>query len=291
MQNELTANPLSQNFENCHKKTNRDLLSTMRHHRAALLLTTSFVATKPSISFTLNVPLSLVPSAGRKSLDISYRFVSSTTQSPNLSKLNPYRYSYNLETSRKMSTSNAEEIPKQGGQVSLLQFKVSSSKDENQEKVKQLIDSTMEDHPNTKMIVLPEIWNGPYATAAFSEYSEILPSIGYKHSIKNSNSNVKNDLEEKCSSANILFEAAIKHGIYIVGGSISEKDNDKIYNTCLCISPDGSLVAKHRKVHLFDIDVKGGITFRESDTLTGGDTLSVFDTGDDLFGYVGVGIW
>ena len=36
--------------------------------------------------------------------------------------------------------------------------------------------------------------------------------------------------------------------------------------------------AKHRKVHLFDIDVKGGQRFKESDTLTAGDKSTVFDT-------------
>ncbi len=157
----------------------------------------------------------------------------------------------------------------------------------------------MEQHPSTKLVVLPEIWNGPYATAAFPEYAEILPSLGYTYNDDN-----ETMLEQNCPSAKLLFEAAKKYGIYIIGGSISEKvvavknshgggddDNALIYNTCLCISPEGKLVAKHRKVHLFDIDVKGGITFKESDTLTGGDTMSVFDTGDELFGSIGVGIW
>lgn len=43
----------------------------------------------------------------------------------------------------------------------------------------------------------------------------------------------------------------------------------------------------HRKIHLFDIDVPGRITFKESDTLTGGDRLAVFDT---PYGKVGLGI-
>ena len=59
------------------------------------------------------------------------------------------------------------------------------------------------------------------------------------------------------------------------------------FNTCAVFNPSGNLVAKHRKVHLFDIDVPGKITFKESDTLTGGDGITVFDT---PFGRVGVGI-
>ena len=185
-----------------------------------------------------------------------------------------------------MSSSSDNQSQNNSGRVALLQFKVSPTKTENHERVKQLIQSTMEENSNTRLVVLPEIWNGPYATAAFPEYAEILPSMNYKYA-----NDDEKMMAENCPSAKILFEAAIKHGIYIVGGSISEKVDDLIYNTCLCISPDGKLVAKHRKVHLFDIDVKGGITFKESDTLTGGETMSVFDTGDDLFGSIGVGIW
>ncbi|WP_045516648.1 nitrilase-related carbon-nitrogen hydrolase, partial [Clostridium sporogenes] len=40
----------------------------------------------------------------------------------------------------------------------------------------------------------------------------------------------------------------------------------------------GALITKHRKIHLFDIDVKGGVTFKESDTLTAGNKITLFDT-------------
>ena len=57
----------------------------------------------------------------------------------------------------------------------------------------------------------------------------------------------------------------MEHSIHIVGGSIPEMGpGGEVYNTCLVYSPDGTLVAKHRKVHLFDISVPGGVTFRES---------------------------
>ena len=53
------------------------------------------------------------------------------------------------------------------------------------------------------------------------------------------------------------------------------------------LNPSGEVVAKHRKVHLFDIDVPGGITFFESETLSPGSTVSHFET---PFGEIGVGI-
>jgi omega-amidase len=57
-----------------------------------------------------------------------------------------------------------------------------------------------------------------------------------------------------------------------------EESTDSIYNTCTVYNPSGELVAVHRKVHLFDIDIPGGITFKESDSLTGGTTLNSFET-------------
>ena len=41
----------------------------------------------------------------------------------------------------------------------------------------------------------------------------------------------------------------------------------------------------NKKMHLFDIDIKGGQYFKESDTLTAGDQVTVFDT---EFGKIGL---
>ncbi|KAG1905076.1 uncharacterized protein F5891DRAFT_1010788 [Suillus fuscotomentosus] len=49
----------------------------------------------------------------------------------------------------------------------------------------------------------------------------------------------------------------------------------------------GALVASHRKVHLFDIDIPGKIKFKESKTLTGGTTANYFDT---EFARIGLGL-
>jgi predicted amidohydrolase len=58
-------------------------------------------------------------------------------------------------------------------------------------------------------------------------------------------------------------------------GSFPEKEGSKLFNTCLVADPKGQILAKHRKVHLFDISVPGGITFKESETLSSGIFLIV----------------
>lgn len=55
------------------------------------------------------------------------------------------------------------------------------------------------------------------------------------------------------------------------------KSTNKYHNTSLLFAPDGKLLATHRKVHLFDIDIPGKITFRESDVLSPGNKVTLVD--------------
>ncbi|KAK0635769.1 carbon-nitrogen hydrolase [Bombardia bombarda] len=88
------------------------------------------------------------------------------------------------------------------------------------------------------------------------------------------------------------------NNIYLIGGSIPELATDPTssdpssktyYNTSLTFSPTGALLATHRKVHLFDIDIPGQITFRESDVLSPGNQLTIVDLLPD-YGRIAVAI-
>jgi omega-amidase len=162
--------------------------------------------------------------------------------------------------------------------VALLQFHVSYDKSQNIVTARQYITKARE--AGARLCVLPECWNSPYATAAFGEYSENLPKVG--------------DGEGYWGpSTQMLVEMAKSSNMYIVGGSVPEMCGGKLYNTCLVVNPDGMIVGKHRKVHLFDIDVPGGITFIESETLSAGDGATYFDMDENDesgLGRIGVGI-
>lgn len=75
-----------------------------------------------------------------------------------------------------------------------------------------------------------------------------------------------------------MSELAAKQNVVLVGGSIPEKSGSNLFNTCFIFGKSGQLLGRHRKTHLFDIDIPGKITFRESDTLTGGDSITVVDS-------------
>ncbi len=113
-------------------------------------------------------------------------------------------------------------------------------------------------------VVLPEMFCCPYQTEKFPEYAE----------------------EEGGSVWKALSAYAKEYNIYLVAGSVPEKDDEgHVYNTCYIFDRNGIQIGKHRKTHLFDIDVKGGQSFKESDTLTAGNNGTVFDT---EFGRMGV---
>ena len=109
------------------------------------------------------------------------------------------------------------------------------------------------------------MWNCPYSNDYFREYAEA----------------------EDGPTVKFLSDLAAKHDIYLIGGSIPELDGGKVYNTSFSFDRSGQIIGKHRKVHLFDINVKGGIRFMESDTLTAGKDMTILDT---EFGKIGVAI-
>jgi predicted amidohydrolase len=70
-----------------------------------------------------------------------------------------------------------------------------------------------------------------------------------------------------------------QYSLYLSAGSMPELDESgKVYNTAYMFDRMGNQIAKHRKMHLFDISVTGGQTFRESDTLSAGNEVTTFET-------------
>ncbi|XP_075638394.1 omega-amidase, chloroplastic [Castanea sativa] len=121
-----------------------------------------------------------------------------------------------------------------------------------------------------KLVLLPEIWNSPYSNDCFPVYAEDIDAGG-----------------DASPSTAMLSQLSRNLNITIVGGSIPERSGDRIFNTCCVFGTDGNLKAKHRKIHLFDIDIPGKITFMESKTLTAGETPTIVDT---EVGRIGIGI-
>jgi predicted amidohydrolase len=66
---------------------------------------------------------------------------------------------------------------------------------------------------------------------------------------------------------------------FLVAGSLREPEDggQRAWNTCLVFDPRGERLARYRKIHLFDVDVPGGPTERESQCIRPGEEPVVVD--------------
>lgn len=138
--------------------------------------------------------------------------------------------------------------------VAQVQMRVTRDKAENIAAACRLIRRAAEQ--GAEFVMLPEMFCCPYENGAFRPYGE----------------------EQDGPAQRALSALATALGIWIVGGSIPELEENRVYNTSFVYDSAGRQVARHRKMHLFDISVEGGQTFRESDTLSPGGEITVFDT-------------
>lgn len=139
--------------------------------------------------------------------------------------------------------------------IAQLQLPVSEDKVENLRRLAETMERVASERPD--LIALGEMFCCPYETGCFPRYAE----------------------REGGETWRALSGLASRYGVYLSAGSVPERDGEgRVYNTAYVFDRTGRQIAKHRKAHLFDIDVRGGQRFRESETLTPGDRATVFDT-------------
>ncbi|MGH3053712.1 MAG: nitrilase-related carbon-nitrogen hydrolase, partial [Gaiellaceae bacterium] len=103
-----------------------------------------------------------------------------------------------------------------------------------------------------RLLVLPEVflWRGPRA----EEHAAAEPIPG--------------------PSSNRLGELARRLKLHLLAGSILEQSGQRrVFNTSILFDSHGQIVARYRKIHLFDVDIPERVTIRESDTRMNGDTV------------------
>lgn len=174
--------------------------------------------------------------------------------------------------------------------LAMCQMTVGSDKHKNLATAREGVQKAVKDH-KAHIVCLPECFNTPYSNDCFPEYAEKIPFFS-------ATSASPSLCGKENPTAFFLSVLSKELGIYLVGGSIPEKEENAegkvvLFNTSMVFSPSGALIAKHRKMHLFDIDVPGKIKFKESDTLSPGSSVTTFDVsiGQNLPAFkVGLGI-
>ncbi|KAI1418531.1 carbon-nitrogen hydrolase [Hypoxylon sp. FL1857] len=192
----------------------------------------------------------------------SKTILATTSQARALAATRPLAFLGSSFVRRTMATSN-ESVLRQPLKLACIQLASGPDKAANLAHAREKVIEAA--RSGAKLVVLPECFNSPYGCEYFPSYAEtLLPSPPSK---------------EQSPSYHALSAMAAETGVYLVGGSIPEADPDpstkKYYNTSLVFGPTGDLLATHRKVHLFDIDIPGKITFRESDVLSPGNCITL----------------
>ncbi|KAK7352575.1 hypothetical protein VNO80_17999 [Phaseolus coccineus] len=176
--------------------------------------------------------------------------------------------SFNSESARAPPAIPMPSPPLSKFKIGLCQLSVTPDKGRNIAHARTAIQDAAS--KGAQLVLLPEIWNSPYSNDSFPVYAEDIDAG-----------------DDASPSTAMLSELSRLLKITIVGGSIPERSGGRLYNTCCVFGTDGKLLAKHRKIHLFDIDIPGKITFIESKTLTAGETPTIVDT---EVGRIGIGI-
>lgn len=144
--------------------------------------------------------------------------------------------------------------------IALLQTRVYRDKADNlKEAAEKAAFAAMQ---GAEFAILPEMFNCPYETKCFPLFAE----------------------ERGGESWQALSAMARENHLVLIGGSVPEREGDRLYNTSFVFGPDGEELAYHRKAHLFDIDIVGKQRFCESDSFTPGEKATLFEADGHTFG-------
>ena len=110
---------------------------------------------------------------------------------------------------------------------------------------------------------------------------ELWPAYGSPAAIRASAAPIPGPLTDA------VAEVARTRSMWVVGGSVPEAADDHVFNTSCLFDRDGEIVARYRKIHLFDVALPGQPPHRESAVFSAGEELVTRDT--DL-GRIGLSI-
>jgi deaminated glutathione amidase len=139
--------------------------------------------------------------------------------------------------------------------VAVVQMNSRDDKDTNVEAALALIDRAA--GTGARLVALPEVWTYLGPDAGNRDAAEPIPGPTIER----------------------LAERARRHGIYLHCGSVYERaaGEPRLFNTTVVVDPSGEIVAKYRKIHMFDVDLAGAESYRESATNAPGDEIVTFD--------------
>ena len=153
-------------------------------------------------------------------------------------------------------------MSKQEVKLAICQLRTELDRAETMEKAARMVRTAAEN--GAQIVMLPEMFETPYTSRYFAEAA----ARGHADTLA------------------ALSGWAKDNGVLLIGGSIPEVEAGRLYNTCFVFDEEGRQIARHRKVHLFEINVPG-MCFTERKDFTEGREVTTFET---RYGTMGVAI-
>jgi len=146
--------------------------------------------------------------------------------------------------------------------VTVVQMNQGSDKAENIAQACRLLQAALAaDKPD--IVSLPEVWTclGGDRAQKVSQAEE-LPAKGSN--------------QQGGPAYEFLREVARRDRVHVHGGSLIERAGETLFNTTVAFDPNGTEIARYRKIHLFDIVTPDGAGYRESATFGAGDEVVTY---------------
>ena len=153
-------------------------------------------------------------------------------------------------------------LNKQKLRLAVLQLRTETDYAQTMEKARRMLCDAAEG--GADFAVLPEMFSCPYDRTYFKTFA----ARGHEETVE------------------ALAAWAKEFGLILVGGSVPEREDGRLYNSSFVFDAQGRQLARHRKVHLFDVDLPG-MRFHESHTFAPGEEVTTFET---EFGTMGLAI-
>lgn len=109
-----------------------------------------------------------------------------------------------------------------------------------------------------RLVILPEVFNWRGSKEDQRAFAEPIPG----------------------PTSTTMADLARELRIHLLAGSMLEAvaGKRKVYNTSLLFGPEGNLIGKYRKIHLFDVELKDGVAMLESENRAAGQEVVVAET-------------
>lgn len=137
--------------------------------------------------------------------------------------------------------------------LALCQIRTETDREATMRKAERMVRESAQN--GADIVMLPEMFNCPYSREYFRKFA----ALGHENTVRE------------------MSRWAAENRVILVGGSIPETEGETLYNTCFVFDRQGRQIARHRKIHLFDVDFPG-MRFKESNSFAPGNEITVFDT-------------